>query len=221
MAQKNEPNEGTIIITDNQTAGKGQRGNTWESAPEENLTFSIIYKPHFLNSSESFNLNIVTSLALIYTLKNFGIPAFIKWPNDIFCGKYKISGILIENTIEKNKLKNSIIGIGLNVNQPKFTYSEATSMYNISNRLYDLSNVLEVLVTNIERLYINLKSGTNISLRDQYHQYLLGKGELRNFQIRDQEVQGRILGVDESGRLKVEIAGKTEYFSFKEIKFLF
>ncbi|MGK7391988.1 MAG: biotin--[acetyl-CoA-carboxylase] ligase [Candidatus Cyclobacteriaceae bacterium M2_1C_046] len=221
IAKKSKNADGIIVITDNQTSGKGQRGNTWESAPEENLTFSVIYHPHFLFSSESFYLNIITSLALVQALKNFNIKSQIKWPNDIYAGSYKISGILIENSLEREKIKNSIIGIGLNVNQSQFSYPQAASMYTISNRTYRLQDVLEVLVSHLEQLYLKLKSGNRTYLREQYHKHLLGIDQTRTFIAGDQEVIGIILGVDEDGRLKVEIAGNTQYFSFKEIKFIF
>lgn len=221
LAQEIDLPDGSIVITDHQTSGKGQRGNVWESAPEENLTFSVFYKPTFLNSDESFFLNIITSLALVKTLTTFGIPVLIKWPNDIYCSTKKISGILIENSIDRNQIKNSVIGIGLNVNQAQFSHSQATSMYFISNRQYKLPSIFENAVTHLEQMYLKLKSGNKAFLLEEYHKNLLGRNESRTFIVNDHKVSGVILGIDKTGRLKVEIAGKTEYFSFKEISFLF
>ena len=90
--------EGTIVITDNQIAGKGQRGNVWVSEPNQNLTFSLILHPHFLIPNEQFLITIAVSLALKEVLEEF-LPGEvkIKWPNDIYYRGSKLAGLLIEN----------------------------------------------------------------------------------------------------------------------------
>ena len=106
--------EGTVIITDHQTKGKGQRGNSWESEPGKNLTCSLILKPKFLPVQKQFELTVVSSLAIVHTLRDLGLPnAQVKWPNDIYYGNAKIAGILIENTVRANHLEYAVVGIGL------------------------------------------------------------------------------------------------------------
>lgn len=112
--------EGTVWIADFQTAGRGQRGNKWESKPAENLTFSILFKPTFLSPAQQFAISEVTALGVCRYLCSKGLPAQIKWPNDIYIGNKKICGMLIEHSISGDKLSASIIGIGLNLNQREF-----------------------------------------------------------------------------------------------------
>jgi BirA family biotin operon repressor/biotin-[acetyl-CoA-carboxylase] ligase len=119
----------SVLSALSQTAGRGQRGNSWHSAPGENLTFSIILKfseadekdmlPG-ISAKEQFILNELTALSVAEWISNYGIHAEIKWPNDIYVGKNKICGILIENSLRGAALSSSIIGIGLNINQRNF-----------------------------------------------------------------------------------------------------
>lgn len=212
--------DGIIIITDEQTSGRGQRGNKWLAAPGENITMSVIFKPGFLLAGESFWLNIITSLAIHDFLAEYGISSSIKWPNDIYAGKKKISGILIENLLDGKNINYSIIGIGLNVNQLNFEVGTATSMHHITNRVYNLGHILESIATNLEKHYIRLKNGGSAAMKANYLNSLLGFHKDAEYEVDGITVKGRISGVDSDGRLKVEIAGEMRYFSFKEIKFL-
>ena len=119
---------GTIVITDNQTSGRGQRGNTWQADPGSNLTFTVISTPEFLPISRQFDLNIVASLAVRATVTEFVPDVHVKWPNDVLVGTGKIAGILIQNFITGSKIRHTLIGIGLNVNQVQFDLPQATSL---------------------------------------------------------------------------------------------
>ena len=133
---KGDAISGQIVITDFQSSGRGQRGNEWESEEGENLLFSIIVNAEFLDPSECFMLNIVTSLALIDTLDEYvNSNIKVKWPNDIYYDQRKICGMLIENYIKSNSIKFSVIGIGLNVNQKSFSNPTAVSLTKFVTRL--------------------------------------------------------------------------------------
>eukprot|EP01137_Pigoraptor_chileana_P015025 Opistho-2@5140 len=107
-----------VIITDNQTAGRGQRGNVWEASIGENLTFSLILKPNFLKASEQFQLNVAVSLGVLDCLSEYiDEDLKVKWSNDIYFQNQKMGGILIENTLQGYQIGYSVIGIGLNINQ--------------------------------------------------------------------------------------------------------
>lgn len=110
----------TVWAAEFQTAGRGQRGNTWESAVGENLTFSILFKPAKFLSTRQFELSEVVALGVVNYLSTKGIKAKIKWPNDIYVEDKKICGILIENTLSSDTLSVCIAGIGLNLNQRIF-----------------------------------------------------------------------------------------------------
>lgn len=112
-----------VVITDNQTAGRGQRGNTWESEPGKNLTFTLVLYPTYINAAHQFELSMLVSLGIVNALRTY-VPApgqlKIKWPNDIYYADSKLCGILIENTIHEGRLQRTLAGIGININQTTF-----------------------------------------------------------------------------------------------------
>ena len=110
-----------LITADYQTAGRGQRGNTWEAEARKNLLLSLAIRPQGIAITQQFALSQHVSVALCKTLARYTDSIRIKWPNDIYWHDKKIAGILIEHDIEGDKLIRSIIGIGLNVNQVHFT----------------------------------------------------------------------------------------------------
>ena len=139
---------------DFQTGGRGQRSNVWQSACCKNVLLSIFIRPRFDLTRQAI-LNHVVSLSIVKVLQNFNIPALqIKLPNDIMSGKKKIAGILIENIIYKNQWKNSIIGIGLNVNQTDFVnLPDATSIKKITGVEYPPEMIVHQLVEEIKKQY--------------------------------------------------------------------
>ncbi|HZX59878.1 MAG TPA: biotin--[acetyl-CoA-carboxylase] ligase, partial [Mucilaginibacter sp.] len=113
--------DGTVIMADDQHAGRGQQNNRWHSEPGKNLTFSLLLRPSFLSVTRQFDLTRAVSMGIIEALRPFlGEKLKIKWPNDIYYEDRKMGGILIENTLQSNQIKNSVIGIGLNINQEAF-----------------------------------------------------------------------------------------------------
>src|SRR5690554_4031443 len=127
--KEKEAAEGSIIITDQQTNGRGQRGNQWHSEPGMNLTFSLILSPKFLDPSELFGLNMAVALGIREALAQYISGVMVKWPNDIVHKeKGKLGGILIENSLKGQKIESSIVGVGLNINQVEFPLSQATSL---------------------------------------------------------------------------------------------
>ena len=219
LIKKGGAHEGVIVITDNQTAGKGQRGNTWIAEPGLNLTFSLILKPKFLAASEQFNLNIAISLGIHKTLSIGGDGFKVKWPNDIYHRNKKLGGILIQNTIKNNSIEDSIIGIGMNINQTDFSLPTATSLRLISDQEYDLNSFLDKLCHNIESEYLKLKSGKIATLKEDYLENLLGYNEERLFRA-GQEFRGTITGVSSTGKLQIQNLFEVREFDFKEVEFL-
>lgn len=138
--------DGTVVATAEQSAGRGQRGNTWESEPGKNLTFSIVVRRGF-EAPRQFELSMLVSLGVTAALSKYLDPSRlkVKWPNDIYFDDRKLAGILIENTVNSRGIERSIVGIGLNVNQTEFM-SEApnpVSMKGITGETYDLETLLE------------------------------------------------------------------------------
>ena len=215
--------EGTVIITDNQTAGRGQRGNIWEACTGENLTFSLILKPNFLKASDQFQLNVAVSMGVFDFLSEFIDENLkVKWSNDIYVGDKKMGGILIENSLQGYQIGHSIIGIGLNINQTEFSNERATSLRKITQNplKYDLSELLKKLLENIEINYLKIKSKQYESLKVRYLSNLFRFEEYHYFKKNGQQFLGRITGIDETGKLGIETDGNVIYFDFKEVEFV-
>lgn len=214
--------EGTVIITDDQYQGRGQRGRVWYSEPNKNLIFSIVLYPIFLNSQQSFTLTIIATLAIQQVLSLY-VPhgLRIKWPNDIYYQDKKMGGILVENTLERDRFKISIIGIGLNVNQLLFNLPIATSLSLVCQRAFSLQQLLEQLLLSLERNYLQLQRQGIASLRTAYLQNMYWIHEVHTFQDANHTFRGIIRGVDDGGQLIIEqTSGTSKHYNMQAIKFI-
>lgn len=139
---------GTVVVTHCQSAGRGQRGNSWEAEPGKNLTFSILLRPEEITAEAQYAISEAVATAIVDTLSPMLHDSdllTIKWPNDIYYRDNKLCGILIENSLHGNVIKRSIAGIGININQRKFT-SDApnpVSLWQITGHEYELAPLLE------------------------------------------------------------------------------
>jgi BirA family biotin operon repressor/biotin-[acetyl-CoA-carboxylase] ligase len=222
LNQQSSAPEGSVVITDNQTAGRGQRGNSWETNKGLNFTFSILLKPSFLAPNQQFYLNIVIALGVFHYLRQrTDSHVSIKWPNDILVDQKKICGILIENTIQGSTIQYAVAGVGLNINQQSFTSEKATSLKNITGNDYVLSIELDLLLSLIEKKYLQLRQGHTKDLLHEYHQHLFGLGDPRTFRSDGNEFSGAITGIDPIGRLKVKTHTGEQIFDLKEIEFVY
>jgi BirA family biotin operon repressor/biotin-[acetyl-CoA-carboxylase] ligase len=215
--------EGTVIMAESQYAGRGQQQNRWHSEPGKNLTFSILLKPSFLPLNQQFDLNIVVSVGIIKALERIlGPQAKIKWPNDIYYNDHKLGGVLIENIVQGGQIKNSIIGIGLNVNQEFFPdwVPNPTSVKQILHKDYDLKALLAEICGCIEAAYLALRAGNIEQLKAYYLQKLYWFNQQHQFKADDVTFNGTIELVTQSGQLGVNTDGQTRLYSFKEIEFL-
>ncbi|MDI9356378.1 MAG: biotin--[acetyl-CoA-carboxylase] ligase [Chitinophagaceae bacterium] len=214
--------EGTIVITDEQTEGRGQSNNYWESEPQKNLCFTIVLYPTFLHTSHIFYLHIITSLSIRDALQKISVPNLkIKWTNDIFCKDKKISGILIENTIQQYFFSQSLIGIGININQKLFSIPSATSVIKELSREYDILDILTSVLENIEMYYLHLKSKRYESLKKLYLRHLYWKDELHLFKNAEGMFEGIITGIkDSTGQLAISVKNKEIFYHLKEIVFI-
>lgn len=214
--------EGTVFAAECQQSGRGTGQASWESAEGLNLTFSIVLYPQFLAISRQFYISRAISLGVADFLTKYVGGVSIKWPNDIYVNDKKIAGILIETAISGGKFTRAIVGIGLNINQEKFI-SDApnpVSLKNLTGETYDLSLSLSDLCTCLNRRYRSLISGNFTKLRQDYDQLLYLKGVWANFREQHSAFEGKILGLEEDGRLKIETRqGEERGFYFKEVAF--
>ena len=208
-----------------QTQGRGQQGAKWISEPGKNLTFSVLKKFENLSSEYHFLLNMEVSLAIFRALKKLYIPNLaVKWANDILSSKKKICGILIENTLHKEQISSSIIGIGLNVNQVFFNdLPNVSSLQKIMGHPFDLEEVLLLICQELEVSLKSLSPTRFETMLDEYHTHLFRKDKPSTFEYPNGErFMGYIRGVSHNGQLQVEQEDALmSSFSLKEIKLLY
>lgn len=216
--------EGTVIMAENQFAGRGQHQNGWHAEAGKNLTFSLLLKPSFLAVLDQFDLTRIISLGVYDALEPLlGGKLKIKWPNDIYYADRKLGGMLIECIIQAGQIKNAIIGIGLNVNQQNFPQDlpYAVSLNQILHKDYDLKSLLLEICSHIEGYYLKLKAGNNVFVRKQYLERLYWLSEQKDFKTHDKFFKGIITGVKDNGQLMVQNNnGEQKEFTLKEIEFV-
>ncbi len=227
LLRSEQQEEGTVIIAYNQTAGRGQDQNKWESEPFQNLTFSIILYPIFLDPGDQFQLSKAISLGIIDFLKSI-LPKHyeaikIKWPNDIYVGDKKICGILIQNSITGSRLSDSIIGIGLNVNQSLFKSNAPNpiSIKNLTDKETNLKDCLASLCNSLNYRYMQLASHQNKVIEENYIDSLYRFGEWRNYKINENTLIAKINGTSEYGQLLLEDKNGNDYTcNIKEVAYI-
>ena len=216
--------EGDIILAQCQTAGRGQRGHTWESREGENLTFSLLLEPLFLSPSEQFLISECVALGVCDALLHYGIEAQIKWTNDIYIGDRKLAGILIEHKLQGSALARTVAGIGLNVNQKAFSddLPNPISMAQATGREFDREEVLQTVATSLMARYEQLREGGAKELQADYHQRLYRLGQEHCYALPDgSRFRGIIRGVEPTGALRIENErGELLSFLFKEVEFV-
>lgn len=212
---------GTVLAARSQTAGRGQRGNTWFTEPGKNLTFSVVLKDLGLKASDSIRLNALTSVAVVSLLEHYGVQPVIKWPNDIYVSGRKICGMLIENTLDGAMLGASVVGIGININQREFPQlANATSLALCTGKDEALEEVLAVFLEIFEGMLSQLDSP---ELWERYASrlYRLGKTARYYDILREEEFEGVIQGVEPDGRLCIlDAGGERRHYRFKEVSYI-
>ncbi len=221
LMSKRQPVNGTVIYTDYQTKGKGQRGNSWESAKAKNILISIILETSFVQASDFFHLTMITSLAIYDLLAEYiNVELKIKWPNDLMFEDKKIGGILIENYIKQDIIEWCIVGVGLNVNQTRFHEKNAISLANICGQTFDRDELIALLLEKVEDKYFALKRGESKALRHAYLDHLYWKNEIHVFKAKGKFFNGKIADVEPSGKLVIKTEDGIKRFDFKEVVFV-
>lgn len=215
---------GTVIMSRFQTSGKGQRASNWVSSVNENLLFSVILDTSFVKPSEIFQLSKVVSISIKMAISTL-VPndVFIKWPNDILVDSFKIAGILIENQWAANKLKSSIVGVGLNVNQTEFNTSfSATSLHKLTHKEHAVDEVMRLVIKQLNIYFQHLKKGDHSMLDELYLSNLYRYNIWSNYKSIDcEKFEGKITGVSKDGLIEMEKKnGRSTNYDLKEISFI-
>ena len=213
----------TTVTAEFQSAGKGQRGNTWEADKGKNLLFSFVLYPTFLEARRQFILSQIVSLSIKEELDRWSDEITIKWPNDIYWRDKKICGILIENDLSGHFIGRSISGIGININQDEF-HSDApnpVSLYQITGRTYKIEKILDEFTEAFGKRYTDTFPTPSDRIHKEYIAALYrndgvypfySDGNIFHASIADVELDGHLLLSTESGEKK--------RFAFKEVSFL-
>ncbi|MCR4765891.1 MAG: biotin--[acetyl-CoA-carboxylase] ligase [Bacteroidaceae bacterium] len=216
----------TTVFAEFQSAGKGQRGNSWESEKGANLTFSFVLYPSFLPANRQFVISQIVSLGIVRSLSKYETDGCaIKWPNDIYFGDKKICGILIEVYLENMNLGRCVCGVGLNVNQAVF-HSDAPNPVSLSmiiGKDVDRMQLLEEIMDEIHNLYSQLENAelAEKDLADIYFQNLYRKEGYHRYKDIHGEFSAKLLNVEPDGRLILEDENQQRRsYLFKEIQYI-
>lgn len=223
LLRKEKPSEGFYVYCDEQTAGKGQIGNYWESEAGKNLTFSMVIYPEMLHAREQFLISQITSLGVIDYLKKEIPNVTIKWPNDIYVENKKIAGILIENVLCGSSIASAVLGIGLNLNQTKFVSNAPNpiSLRQLTNLNYDIEDVLKQIRSNIIKRYTALIDGEEQVIRKEYLLHLYRRDGFHTYHDEEGTFEARIKGIEPAGFLVLEKQnGTVKEYAFKEVTFI-
>lgn len=217
--------EFVAVVAKSQTSGRGQRGNTWESAPGKNLTFSIRMNPTFLTAREQFILSQAMALSVKETLDDYVRAPHprIKWPNDIYWNRKKLCGILIETNLIGKNLETCIIGVGINLNQEEF-HSDApnpVSVWQITGHTTEPLAIMKKVIQRFVTYYEQIRQGHTHDLIEHYHKALFRRVGYHHFRQGETLFDARIRGVESDGHLLLEDReGNIRTYSFKEVEYV-
>ena len=224
LANETIVENGSVILAHFQTNGKGQRGNNWESEAGSNLTFSVFLDMTFLKLSQNFLLSMMVCNSVHELISNYTTDCKIKWPNDILLNRNKMCGILIENSVQKNYLSNSIIGIGLNVKQQKFEKNiQATSLEKHTKQRIDKKKLFLKLLEILNKNYLILSQGNQLAIKNYYFQNLLGYHSELTYEWckTNERFTGEILEVEDNGFVKIRVnQQEIRMIEMKEVRLL-
>ncbi len=211
------------VFTTYQSAGRGQRGNSWESEAGKNLLFSFVTYPDFLEAQRQFRLSQITALALYEVLSEETEDISIKWPNDIYWRNRKICGTLIENDLTGIHISRSISGTGVNLNQQEFK-SDApnpVSLTQITGKTYRAEDMLRRIMQHIAFYYQLLRMGDDDAIARRYMNALFRKDGFHTYKDENGTFQAQIVGIEPIGKLVLEDTdGKRHEYMFKEVSFV-
>ena len=207
-----------VVVAEYQTAGKGCGSNSWESERGKNLTFSILIHPETISAKDQFRITEWVSVALCCTLQHYIYNKVeIKWPNDIYVDDRKICGILIENRLQGTVIKDSIIGIGLNVNQTKFT-SDAPNPVSLK-QLAGKDVDREVLLDDFLQTFNKVMASETVA--QDYRNRLYRRVGTYEFEDGNGRFKAEMARVETDGRLVlVDETGHERTYTFKEVTFI-
>lgn len=212
--------EGSVVVTEFQTAGRGQVGNSWESEAGRNLMFSVILYPDFLPANRQFLISQIAALSVKETLDHYANDITIKWPNDIYWQDRKICGMLIENDLTGQSLFCSVIGIGINLNQQVFRSNapNPVSLTQITGGVYDREEMLNHFLKRLYGRYLELIQEKEEEIRSAYMAALYRGDGYYPYKDEHGAFEARIHAIEPTGHLMLQLPdGELRRYAFKEV----
>ncbi len=224
LLQRQNLDDFTLVYTDEQTSGRGQMGASWESEKGRNIALSLYKIFDFVLVEQQFYISMAVSLSVYDTLKTItGSKIQVKWPNDILVEGKKLAGILIETTLNSNRIQSAIVGIGINVNQTSFPELPfAQSLIQLIGTPLNRDEIVENLINHLEKRFKDLEQQKYSQIKEAYESKLYKKGVVSLFRTKEFGLcNGIVKGVNNKGQLEVELEDKGLHrFNLKEIEFL-
>jgi len=202
--------EGTLVTTEEQTAGHGRRGRSWVSPAGANLLFTVLLRPP-IEADRVFVLTMVLTLAALKAVKRVtGIKAMIKWPNDLYVGTKKLAGVLTEFATRGKQVDWVVLGMGINVGWHPETPEEggvpATNLVEETGQRVSRNELLIELLTEFEGLYKEVVAGSMKPLYEEWNRNCLVLGKSVVVMSEKERIEGKALRIDDCGALIVEEA---------------
>ena len=207
LAEEGHPS-GTLVVADRQTAGKGRRGRSWESPTGIGIFMTLMLKPE-INPNNASMLTLGAAMATTRAIRRVtGVPAMIKWPNDIVMNGKKVCGILTEMSAQFDYINHIVIGIGINVHNedfPEEIAKTASSLYLESGQHIHRASLIEAFLEEFEDVYAEyLKTEDMEGLQKEYEAMLVNRG--RQVRVLDpkEPFEGKAMGITKKGELIVD-----------------
>ncbi len=206
--------EGTLVTTEEQTAGHGRRGRSWVSPAGANLLFTVLLRPP-MEADRVFVLTMVLTLAALKAVKRVtGIKAMIKWPNDLYVGTKKLSGVLTEFATTGKEVDWAVLGMGINVgwhpDVPEGGGVPATSLLEETGQRISRNELLFEILKEFESLYGDVVRGSLGALYEEWNQNCLVLGKAVVIESERERIEGKALRIDDCGALIIEDAKGVE-----------
>ena len=188
-----------VILTWRQTQGRGQATNRWESAPGKNISMTVIFRPECLEAGKQFAVSMVIALGCLDFLSHYVEGVTVKWPNDVYVGERKISGILIEHRVAGAHIQSSLCGIGVNINQEQFLSEE----------------LLECIGKRYEQIH------RYAELENDFLRHMYRSTGIYDFEDERGIFRASVGGIDEYGQLILkDTDGRERVYAFKEVRYV-
>ena len=223
LIAKEDLPDGSAVLVDFQTAGRGQTGNSWESERGKNLTFSIAVYPSAIPANRQFLISQISALSIKDALDSHTGGIYIKWPNDIYWEDRKISGMLIENNLMGTSIHSSVIGIGLNLNQKVFKSNapNPVSLCQITGKEYDREEVFSHVLSCFYKRYLQLLHGEFGKIAKDYAYSLYRREGFFTYRDGKGVFKAQIKEIEPDGHLVLQLpGGEIRKYAFKEVEFV-